>query len=126
MPCFADGQPQIPPPFIVRHYLNDLTINGAAETISIQWVATAEVQLEQLTVHWASPLATSEFLVLSKTNTTIPAYSTILIKRDPFMEGIFDLVCLSPFRWRVGETVYLGYPNTDDIGIGAEIILREV
>jgi len=129
MPCFGNGSPiccpvTIAPP--ARIVLQDFTVAGQAETININQLMTSEVQLEQVTVHWASPLSTSENIVLGKFNTTYPQYSTILIQFDPFVDGIFDWVNVTPFRWRTGDNVYLYYANTDDIGIGAEIILRVV
>jgi hypothetical protein len=131
MTCFIDGYPYCCPivvPPVQRIYLNDLTVDGQAETILIQQQMTSEVVLEQVTVHWASPLTTSEFIVFAKTNTVTPAYSTILIQFDPSIPTptINDWVNNTPFRWRAGDWVYLAYQNTDDIGIGAEIILREV
>ena len=129
MPCFEDGQPICCPiefPSPERIILRDLTIDMGADAIDINQTMTKNVVMEQITVHWASPLSTSELITLSKFDTINPGYSTILIRFDPFIDQVFDWVNVTPFRWNAGENVYLYYQNTDDIGIGAEIILRVV
>ena len=130
MPCFGNGKPvngggggSTSGTFYV---LTDFTQFGIPKTISIDWTATAEVQLDQLTMHWSGPPATSENIELKKWRAAPSPYDTILRSIDPSAESLEDWTLLAPFRWRVGDRVILTYANSDNLGIGAEIILREV
>lgn len=129
MSCFKDGQP-VPATIIVgpptRQVLQDSTAFGVPKTIAIDWTATFEAQLEQLTMHWGGVPATNEDVILTKVSVTGVTFDTILRNIDPADEIITDIILVAPFRWRVGDHVKLDYPNSDNLAIGAEIILREV
>lgn len=124
MSCFGDGQPLT----VARFRLNDQCINGSAETISINFVAPCELQMEQLTAHWEAVPAISESLILSKLSVVNTRYNTVLRDVDPSAgeENITDLVCVIPFRWAKGDTVNIVYPNSNDQDVGVEIMLVQV
>lgn len=129
MPCFGNGQPVNGggvTPTTQHYFLEDFTQFGIPKTISIDWTATAEVQLEQLIMHWGGVPATSEFVELRKQRAIASPYDTILRRVDPAVELIEDWVCLAPFRWRAGDRVILTFANSDNLAIGAELILRGV
>lgn len=129
MPCYANGL-LVGPSIIIgaatRQVLQDSTVFGVPKTIAIDWTVTFEAQLEQLTMHWGGVPATNEDVILTKISVTSPAFDTILRNIDPADEIITDIALLAPFRFRVGDHVKLDYANSDNLAIGAEIILREV
>jgi hypothetical protein len=130
MPCFVNGQPvtslSIPTAAHVRQ--TDETTATQAETIALAYVATEELEMEQLTVHWNSIPTTSESIVLKKVSVSGAKYDTVLRSVDPSVgaENIQDLVCVIPFIFYPGDTVSITYPNTEDQDIGVEILLKGV
>ncbi len=124
MPCFFNGITGST--VTVRKVLTDFTVFGVPKTIAIDWVATFEAQLEQMIMHWGGVPATNEDVIFQKISVISPTFDTIFRNIDPADEIITDIVLLAPFRWRVGDHVKLDYPNSDNLAIGAEIILRSV
>jgi len=128
-PCFGNGQPLGPSggaALGAQIVLLDSTVFGIPKTIAIDWVATSNVVLEQLAMHWGGIPATGEDVILWNDNALGPAFDFIFRNVDPHDEQITDLTLLAPFQWRVGDRVRLDYANTDNLMIGAQIILREV
>lgn len=132
MPCLVDGQPvctTTDPVDAVRYRENAEAVATNTESIAINFVAPAELQMEQLTAHWGGVPTTSESIVLTKISVETGArYDTVLRSVDPSVgaEYITDLVCVIPFRFAAGDTVQITYPNSDDQDVGVEIMLLEV
>lgn len=128
MPCFGNGQPLGAGGGAVglQVVLLDSTVFGIPKTIAIDWTATSNVRLEQLIMHWGGIPATNEDVILWNDSALGPAFDIIFRNVDPADELITDLVTLAPFQWRVGDHVKLDYANSDNLAIGAQIILREV
>lgn len=129
MPCYANGLlvgPAVTIVPAVREVLQDSTVFGVPKVIAIDWTATFEAQLEQLTMHWGGIPATKEDAILTKVSVTSPSFDTILRNIDPADELITDWVLLAPYRFRTGDHVKFDYPNSDNLLTAVEIILREV
>lgn len=129
MPCFANGVPIVPVPTPPLHFhFTNVAVATSTETISITWVATKHVVMEQMIAHWAAVPTTVESIVLSKLSGVNPLINTVLRSVNPSATGenLTDLACVIPFYWDVGDTVQITYPNTDDQNVGAEIFLVEV
>ena len=131
MPCFAGGIPITPVISIVPplHFpQTDVCVNGDGDSININWPTDLHIKMEQMVVHWEAIPTTSEPLILSKISGIDPRITTVLRRVDPSAAGesLTDLVCVIPFYWRVGDTVSITYPNTDDQDVGVEIFLVEV
>lgn len=129
MPCFGNGQPLgggSGAALGAQIVLLDSTVFGIPKTIAIDWTATSNVMLEQLIMHWGGIPATGEDVILWNDAVLGPAFDIIFRNVNPNDEQITDLVTLAPFQWRVGDHVKLDFANTDNLAIGAQIILREV
>lgn len=134
MGCFANGEPIGPvlvAPVLQHWRFQDSTTAAAAETISIVWVATAHVRMEQLLAHWDAIPTVSEFLILTRIHATDARIDTVLRSVDPSLfasggENLTDFACVIPFYWEIGDSVQITYPNLDNQAVGVDIMLTEV
>ncbi len=128
MPCFANGVPIPSTSATVRYRENDEAIATATETIAISFVAPSELQMEQLTCHWGAIPTTAEDITLTKISVEGFRYDTVLRAEDPSVNdlNVQDIVCVIPFRFAQGDTVSVTYPNTDNLDVGCEIMLKAV
>lgn len=107
------------------------TITGVS-TIAIDYVAPAEIQMEQWTFHLTSApsVAVNGEITLS-IHRTNPLLNTVLRSVNMATGGptggpITDLVCVIPFRWHPGEHVVISYANPENLSGGTQFDAIEV
>lgn len=81
-------------------------------------------ELAQFSARMTPAPTTSEFLILTKTNAAAPDLDVIVRLFD--LEGLTDLICNDVFQFKLGDHLEVTYPNTDNITIGFQAVLREV
>ncbi len=129
MGCFANGEPI---GSALQHWrFNQFCLAASAETITIGWLATRHVRMEQMLAHWDAVPTVSEPLVLTRIHATDARLDTILRSVDPSLfasggENLTDFACVIPFYWEAGDSVQITYANTDNQSLGVEIMLVEV
>lgn len=127
--CYADGAPVpinivVAPPEHLQ--LTDKTDIGGAQIIDMDELVSHEYRMEQFTMHFSSVPTTAEDVQLIKDSVLGPGWDTVLLTIDPATEGLQNIVCLNHFMFVPGDRVRLDFANTDDLGIGAEILLIRV
>jgi hypothetical protein len=110
-----------------RVRLTDECINGAGDTIAIDYTVLWELQMEQMIVHLeAVPTTVTDEIILQKVSVDGVRFDTVLIRVNPNEKNLIDLACLCPYRWTVGDRVVITFPNTEDVDVGVEFMGKEV
>lgn len=129
MPCYINGDnPLIPIPEVARRLVTerDYCTNGSAQTISVDYTVTFELQMEQWTMHTENVPASPGLAQLIKQSGDDARNTTLLVEVDLNAQGEQDLVCVIPFRFKPGDHVIVTFPNPDDEDVGTEFLGIEV
>lgn len=118
-----------------RLYPYSAAAAGQGENISIQFQAGFNFTLIQVSLAIRSPGSTavpqipttSELFTIGKNSGLGPIGYTFLFRSfDPAIEGLADITCNEHFEIKNSDTLVIQYPNTDDLNVLCEAIIKEV
>jgi hypothetical protein len=124
--CRLDGtSPMIP---VVRGLVVEEAAITGAGAVSIDYTVLWEMQMEQWTLHTSAIPTTSlnGEATLTYQHRTDPRQNTLLRSVNLADEGVQDLVCISPFRWKAGDHVIVAYANPDNLNVGTQFLGIEI
>jgi len=118
-----------------RLYPYSVAAAGQGESISIQFQAGFNMTLIQvsLAIRSAGSTAvpqiptTSELFTIGKNYAGgAIGYSFLFRSFDPAIAGLADIVCNEHFELKNLDTLVITYPNTDDLNVLCEAVIKEV
>ncbi len=118
-----------------RLYPYSVAAAGQAESILIQWQGGFNSTLIQVSLAIRSAASTavpeipttSELFTIGKNSGLGPiGFSFLFRSFDPATEGLADIVCNEHFEIKNSDTLVIQYPNTDDLNVLCEAVIKEV
>jgi hypothetical protein len=98
-------------------------ITGAG-AVSITYVALFELEMQQWTLHTSAipTISLNGEATLRYIHASDPRQNTLLRSINLADEGVQDLVCISKFIWRIGDSVQIDYANPDNLDVGTQFL----
>lgn len=125
MVCRSGGSNQTSQPRQLLTLTDDAT---TGTTISIAHVVQYELVMEQWTAHVSAVPTTvlNGEITLSYIHRSDTKQDTLLRSVNFADLAVQDLVCISPFRWKPGDTIEIVYSNVDLLDVGTQFMGIEI
>lgn len=108
-----------------RRWYADDAAYGAQQTIAINAVLPYNAELLQWSIAFSNVPTTSESLIITRDNVRGPLWDVDIVTWDPSIAGVLNFQCNEIWQFAKGDAIVVTYANTDDYGVGFEVVFRE-